>query len=90
MKFTIYIDHDRKLKRLNVERIYESKDLEHFKITFGNGSFTIQGNRPLLEARGLKRKKIHWKVIVGGYDNYFILEKVITSLEKTLGYKKRN
>lgn len=90
MIFSIYIDHDRKLKRLQVEKINETKDLEQFKITFGNGSFTLQGNRPLLAARGLKHKKIHWKVIQGGYDNYFILEKVLKSLEKTLGYNKRN
>ena len=90
MKFNIYINHDRKLKRLNVERVYESADLEHFKITASNITFTLQGNKPLLRARGLKHKKIHWKVIQGGYDKLSVLELIIKSLENTLGYNKRN
>jgi hypothetical protein len=89
MQFNIYIDHDRKLKRLSVERVSQTKETEQFKVTFGSGSFTIQSNKPLLVARGLKTKKINWKIVEGGYDNYFILEKVIKSLEQTLGYSKR-
>jgi hypothetical protein len=73
-----------------VERIYESKDLEHFKITAPDITVTLQSNKPLLRARGLKNKKIYWKVINGDYDKLSILETIIKSLEKTLGYNKRN
>ncbi|MBK5271412.1 MAG: hypothetical protein JJE22_10395 [Bacteroidia bacterium] len=48
-----------------MERIYLSDQLEKYRITARNKTLTLQSNRPLLKAKGLKNKKPDWKMVEG-------------------------
>lgn len=48
-----------------IELIESGKQLEKFRISGGNKVVILQSNRPMLLARGLKKKAIYWKVLEG-------------------------
>lgn len=53
------------MRRYPVERIYATRQVEHFRVSGRNGSIVFQSNRPFLRANGLKLKRIDWKLIEG-------------------------
>ena len=84
MHFYITIKHQNQNIRLKVVKVLLNNEMERFLISARNGHFVIQGNRPLLQSRGLKHKKILWKVVEGGYDRPYILEQITKALETYL------
>jgi hypothetical protein len=49
-----------------------------------NRSITLQSNRPMLENKGLKNKRIQWKITEGSLHNSKVLQHILQSLEKHL------
>lgn len=76
---------DRKDYLITVERIKVSPSFEWFRLSAGNRSVVVRGDRPLLAARGLKRKRISWKVVEGSVMYPGNLERVLRLLETKLG-----
>jgi hypothetical protein len=81
VKFGIVIIHDRRNYRLQVQRIYQSPEVDQYRVIARNGTFTLQTNSPLLRNKGLKYKKAEWKVIQGAINNRSILESIIKAIE---------
>jgi hypothetical protein len=69
---------------MRVERIYVSDEMERFKISAGNKSIVIQGNRPPLKNKAGRNKRIEWKLCQGSFTNAAALAMVILELEKYL------
>ena len=87
MNFFISIRFDGKNIRLKVEKVGATNSFETFHIIARNKSFKLQGNKPLLAAKGLKYRKPNWKVIDGDFSRSTrILELIIKALESKLGY----
>ena len=84
MSFLITIKHDRKTIRLKVELIETTKETEKFKVIARNQSFTLQSNRPMIRAKGLKHFPVTWKVIEGGYHQQHILDLIIKQIENKI------
>lgn len=63
------------------ERVYQSPEVDRYKVIARNGTVTFQTNRPLLRAKGLKHKPADWKVVEGAINNRYILEEIIKALE---------
>jgi 6-phosphogluconolactonase/glucosamine-6-phosphate isomerase/deaminase len=66
------------------ELIETTKQLETWRLTGGAKVVTLQSNRPILLARGLKKKAIHWKVLEGKVNNVRALEEVTKLIERKL------
>jgi hypothetical protein len=49
-----------------------------------NRSIILQSNRPMLENKGLKNKRIQWKITEGTLHNSKVLQIILLSLEKHL------
>jgi hypothetical protein len=79
--FYISIQHDRRRIRLKVERFDETNSFEKYRIVARNRTFVLQSNRPLLRGKGLKYRRVDWKVIEGGFMNPTILENIIKAIE---------
>jgi hypothetical protein len=84
MKFGIVIKHERYNVRLLVELVYQSPEVERYKVTAKNGSFVLQTNLPLLRNKGLKYKPADWKVVENAVNNRSILDSVIKAIEAKL------
>jgi hypothetical protein len=69
---------------MRVERIFGNGEMEKFKISAGNKSIVIQGNRPLLKNKTSGKKRIKWKLYQGSFTNPAALALVILELEKYL------
>jgi TolB-like protein len=78
------IEHERRHIRLQVEMISHTPATEKFKVTARNTSFTLQSNRPMLIAKGLKYKPINWKIIEGSINRPYIEKLIITAIEAKL------
>lgn len=74
--------------RFQVEQSKPLKGFELFTLTGGDKKVVLQSNRPMLLARGLKRKPIYWKVIDGDVKDQKVLEKVIQTIEQYLKEKE--
>ena len=84
MKFGIQVWHNGHYIRLRVEQIYTSDQVEKYEIIARNKSLTIQSNRPLLKAKGLKTRRPDYKLIAGSLQYYSLLEQIIEVLHQTL------
>ena len=82
MECLIIIKYDQQYIRLNANIIYTSDQIERIKITGKNRCIVLQNNRPLLRARGLKSKRIDWKLVEGELHNSYVLQAIINKLEK--------
>lgn len=65
MKFGIVVRVNGKHIRLQVDRIYQSAQIEKFEVKGRNKSLIIQSNRPLLRAKGIKHRKPDYKLLSG-------------------------
>ncbi|MEI6582880.1 MAG: hypothetical protein WCO43_04745 [Chitinophagia bacterium] len=78
------IPYDRKFIRLKARLIYLSDQVERVMVIGRNRSIILQSNRPMLENKGLKNKRIQWKITEGTLHNSKVLQIILLSLEKHL------
>lgn len=84
MQWEIVIRYDQQYIHLKADMIYRSDQVERFKVIGKNRSIVLQNNRPLLRARGLRTKRIDWKLVEGELHNSHVLQAIIIKLEKYL------
>jgi hypothetical protein len=84
VKFGIAIRVDGRYIRLQVERVYESNQIERFEVKARNKSLTIQSNRPLLRGRGIKHRKPDYKLIAGIIQSAGVVEKIKDAIDSYL------
>ena len=89
LSWYIEINYDRKRLTLKCEQVYLSAQIERIVVIGRNRTITIQGNRPFLEAKGLKQKSIDWKLVDGEMRNSHLLELIIKTVEAFLKRKDR-
>jgi hypothetical protein len=89
MEWLFSISFDRKMLTLKAKLIYHTDQIERIRIIGRNRSITLQNNRPFLEARGLKHKRIEWKLIEGKMNNAHLLQNIIHTIESFLKGKER-
>lgn len=68
--------------RLKAEVLHRSDQIELIRVSGRNRSIKLRSNRPLLRARGLKNKRIEWKLIEGTMNNAYILESILRELDR--------
>lgn len=78
------IPYDRKFIRLKARLIYLSDQVERVMVIGRNRSIILQSNRPMLENKGLKNKRIQWKITEGTLHNSKVLQSILVTLEKHL------
>ncbi|MBL7739368.1 MAG: hypothetical protein JNK14_09115 [Chitinophagaceae bacterium] len=86
MMFYISVYGEGKYLRFKVEQVYLSDQLEKYKVSGRNKSITLQSNRPLLRAKGMKTRRPDWKLIEGQLQDENILRQIIENLN---GYLKK-
>jgi hypothetical protein len=84
MEWHFIIRFDQKDLHLKAERIYLSEQVERIKVMGRNRSIVLQSNRPLLRLKGLKNKRLDWKLIEGQMNNSHVLQAIILKLERLL------
>ncbi len=84
MEWRFIIRFDQRNIQLKADMIYQSNQVERIKVTGRNRSIVLQNNRPLLKSKGLKLKRVDWKLIEGEMHNSHVLQTIIQKLEKYL------
>ncbi|MEI8073516.1 MAG: hypothetical protein WCH78_02110 [Bacteroidota bacterium] len=84
MEWRFTIRFDQRNIQLKADMIYQSNQVERIKVTGRNRSIVLQNNRPLLKSKGLKLKRVDWKLIEGEMHNSHVLQTIIQKLEKYL------
>jgi hypothetical protein len=84
MELGINVYYDRKNIKLLAKVIYSSEKIERVKVIGRNRSITLESNRPLLLSKGLKSRRINWKLIDGQINNSHLLQQIITTVERHL------
>jgi hypothetical protein len=81
MQWYFIIRFDQKDIHLKAERVYLSDQIERIEVKGKNRSILLQNNRPLLLSKGLKSKRIVWKLVEGKMNNSQVMQAIITKLE---------
>lgn len=84
MVFRFRILHERRYVNLIGEVIHSDKISERIKVSGRNRSIVIQSNRPLLLSKGLKHRRIDWKVIEGELNSPSVRELIFEEVERYL------
>lgn len=84
MSFYISVKIDRRVIRLQVERIFLDKRFERFKVIAKNKSLILQNNRPILANKGLKYRKPKWDLIEGQLQNTSLVQSIIEAISEHL------
>ena len=84
MELGISVYYDRRNIKLLAKVIYSSEKIERVKVIGRNRSITLESNRPLLLLKGLKSRRINWKLIDGQINNSHLLQQIITTVERHL------
>lgn len=84
MEWVLSVNYDRKSIRLRAKIIYTSPLIEIITVTGRNRTLTFQSNRPLLLSKGLKHRKINWKLLDGTLSNSHLFDTIINALEARL------
>jgi len=79
-RFEITFDFGRKLYSFPVIKTWETDQIEHFMLMASNKVLLFQSNRPMLRAKGLKNKRIDWKMIFGDTKNASMIDEVINQI----------
>lgn len=82
MQWSISIVYDRQVIRLKAERIALTEISEQYRIIARNRILIVQNNRPLLHKKGLKHRRIDWKLVDGHLQNTALFELICKQLEK--------
>lgn len=84
MKFKFRILYEKRYKNLVGEVIYSDKRSERIRISGRNRSIVIQSNRPLLLSKGLKNRRIVWKIVEGDINSPFVFGLICEEIERVL------
>ena len=84
MELCITVYYDRRNLKLLAKIIYSSQKIERIKVIGRNRSITLESNRPFLLSKGLKTRRINWKLIEGQINNSHLLQQIITTVERHL------
>ena len=84
MIFRIRIEYERRNRYYNCEVILTDKITERIKVSGRNRFIVIQSNRPLLVSKGLKHRRIDWKIVEGDMNSPFVLGLIYDEVEKYL------
>ncbi|OLY92489.1 hypothetical protein SAMN05444008_102393 [Cnuella takakiae] len=84
MHFPLNITHGIYTFRFDVELSGKDKSFERWRLTAGTKVVVLQSNRPMLMARGLKKKPLTWKVVEGEVKDEKALAKVCKAIEDHL------
>ena len=90
MEWRFFIRFDQHNIQLKADMIYRSNQIERIKVIGKNRCIVLQNNRPLLQAKGLKLKRIDWKLMEGELHNSHVLQSIIHKLEKHLKSSEGN
>ena len=82
--FRIKIEIDRRYRYFPVDEIYDDGSIERYKLTRKNKAVVLQSNGPLLRAKGLKHKKVKWKLTEGIIQMSYGLNLVIDEIMKEI------
>jgi hypothetical protein len=83
MKGTLNVHHSPKNLSLEYERIYESNQIERYRIGGANRSIVLQTNRPFLKITN-SRKKQNWKLIEGTLTDGRLFAFIVLAIEQEL------
>lgn len=82
--FTIVILHQRRYYRMQVEQLQAPAGFERFKI-YGKSKFlVVQGNRLLIRGKGLKHRRIDWKLLEGQALYRSAMDDILVAIEKKI------
>ncbi|OLY91776.1 hypothetical protein SAMN05444008_10924 [Cnuella takakiae] len=84
MRFHLTIPHGIYTFRFDVEAAGKDKHFEQWRLVAGDRVVVLQSNRPMLQARGLKKKPVTWKVVEGEVKDEKALAKVCKAIEDHL------
>ena len=84
MEWGFTITYDRKTIRLRARILFMNDQVERIQVRARNKHIIVQSNRPFLDAKGLKQKRIDWKIIEGTISNSMVLEKILRNVEQHL------
>lgn len=84
MIFKFRILYDKRYKNLIGEVIYSDKRSERIKVSGRNRSIVIKSNRPLLLSKGLKHRRIDWKIVEGEINSPFVFGLICEEIERVL------
>ncbi|OLY94486.1 hypothetical protein SAMN05444008_101102 [Cnuella takakiae] len=84
MQFQLTIKYSIYTYTFRVERTAADRSFERYRLTAGDRVVMLQCNRPMLLARGLKKKPITWKVREGEVKDEKALAKVYQAIENYL------
>lgn len=84
MEWYFNIRFDQRDIHLKAEWVYQSTQIERIEVIGKNRTILLQNNRPLLISKGLKSKRIDWKLVEGEMHNSHLLQSIIHKLEKYL------
>lgn len=95
--FTISVYHNSKDLLLTCERIYQSENIERYKIAIKDRSIIVENNRPAVRLAGKNSHKFKWVMREGPVTVEFdFLRRLFTALEKWIedidegSYQSRN
>ena len=81
-QFEIY--YNSKRIKINAEVVYASNQIERIKLTAGKHELLLESNRPLLQAKGLNKKRIQWKIKEGSPKSAHAFVLITESIEAYL------
>jgi hypothetical protein len=84
MIFKFQILYEKRYKILIGEVIYSDKRSERIRVSGKNRSIVIQSNRPLLLYKGLKHRRIDWKIVEGNMNSPFVFGLICEEIEKVI------
>lgn len=84
MEWRFTIRFDQRDIRLLAKQVYLSDQIERIAVSGRNRTIILQSNRPLLRSKGLKNKRLDWKLIEGSMNNSHVLQTIILKLERIL------
>lgn len=84
MIFKIRILYEKRYKNLIGEIIYSDNRSERIRVSGRNRSIIIQSNRPLLLSKGLKHRRIDWKIVEGDMNSPFVFGLICEEIEKVI------
>lgn len=84
MHFPLTITHGIYTFCFDVHLAGKDKHFERWRLVAGDRVVILQSNRPMLQARGLKKKAVTWKVVEGEVKDEKALTKVCKAIEDYL------
>ena len=84
MDRVLTITYDRRKYRYIANTISQTHQFEFIQIIAKNKSIILRSNRPLLLSKGLKHRKVDWKIVRGDLSNSHFLTLIVIEIERHL------